>query len=595
MPEGTNRLEPGPDKTTRPKAGIPPEQTIWSAVPAWPPDLFAVTAAIINQAGLYSLPRFTTQADPDYVFTQERLDQIKDLGERWGRFPDRHNPQQRQEFKAGDLKELSRLWLCLLNGTGIDDRTHAGRAWQNAAIELMVIADTASRGMGFISKIKPFRPFAELVVDEHIAYLDKGPDRQSPELPHIPYSICKMVHPSEVCVQPKTRTPQTGCTLRSFSHHLALLPPALEVATTWSLPQGLERSGQQEELRPLNLLLVPFPFHVTASCFVPRGHVYGEPGTLENEPLKKRQRFFGVNQEWLTKWEKNGRRRRKVKVTGEDLEELLVPLIDEARKETSDLDGLILPELALDHALAEELKELLYRDKRLQFFVSGIHDARDGIRNSVFGSLFAHSQGKSYQWTQSKHHRWKLDDHQICRYHLGERLYPKEDWWEEINIEQRACAFWVYRHGASLVTLVCEDLARIDPVQEVIRAVGPNLVITLLMDGPQKEERWSARYATVLADDPGSAVLALTSRGLMKRSVMPGDQEPSEIALWKGGEGKIRLLKLPRDSHALLVTLSTASETHFTLDGRSDEGNTSSLYLSAVHAIKHPNLPEWAC
>jgi len=72
------------------------------------------------------------------------------------------------------------------------------------------------------------------------------------------------------------------------------------------------------------------------------------------------------------------------------------------------------------------------------------------------------------------------------------------------------CTFYVFRYGMSMATLICEDLARIDPVQTVIRAIGPNLVIALLMDGPQWQRRWSGRYATVLADDPGSAVLSVT-------------------------------------------------------------------------------------
>ena len=53
--------------------------------------------------------------------------------------------------------------------------------------------------------------------------------------------------------------------------------------------------------------------------------------------------------------------------------------------------------------------------------------------------------------------------------------------------------------------LICEDLARQDPAADLIRAVGPNLVIALLMDGPQLNGRWPARYASVLAEDPGSS------------------------------------------------------------------------------------------
>jgi hypothetical protein len=61
--------------------------------------------------------------------------------------------------------------------------------------------------------------------------------------------------------------------------------------------------------------------------------------------------------------------------------------------------------------------------------------------------------------------------------------------------------------GITLVSLVCEDLARLDEVADLLRAIGPTLVVTTLLDGPQLASRWTARYASVLADDPGFAVV----------------------------------------------------------------------------------------
>jgi hypothetical protein len=66
--------------------------------------------------------------------------------------------------------------------------------------------------------------------------------------------------------------------------------------------------------------------------------------------------------------------------------------------------------------------------------------------------------------------------------------------------------------------LICEDLARQDPAAELVRAVGPNLLVALLMDGPQLANRWPARYAAVLAEDPGTSILTLTSLGMVERS-----------------------------------------------------------------------------
>src|SRR5689334_3759654 len=51
---------------------------------------------------------------------------------------------------------------------------------------------------------------------------------------------------------------------------------------------------------------------------------------------------------------------------------------------------------------------------------------------------------------------------------------------------------------------VCQDLAAIDDVAELVRSVGPTVIYTPLLDGPQLSSRRSARYASVLAEDRGT-------------------------------------------------------------------------------------------
>lgn len=242
------------------------------------------------------------------------------------------------------------------------------------------------------------------------------------------------------------------------------------------------------------------------------------------------------------------------------------------------------------------ISKVLAAKTKLELFISGLvapgRKRTDLPKNKVYTSIF-YRNNVFVDWLQSKHHRWRLDRDQIRRYHLGDSLNPKEVWWEKIELEPRTCYFYVFRHGACLAALVCEDLARIDPVQATVRSVGPNLMVVLLMDGPQLERRWPGKYAAVLADDPGSAVLTLTSLGMVRRSIMPGDEEPREIALWKEPDGFARELKLPRGSHALLLTLSQSKEENFSLDGRSDKGSTARLSLSGVHAITHPDPEAW--
>lgn len=549
--------------------------------PIWPPDLFAATATLANLSGCYCGPRYTRFSRNSSDFFDDRRTMIDDVAGSW-----------RNGFRTDASKpkaQIQEMWEQLLDkqcGEVHDDKHPFYSTWCDAVMTLLIIADEASKGIGFIPKIEHL-PLADLVFAEHLKLLLK----RSPErvLKHLPRSICRMVPPEEACVQPKSRTAQVGCTLRSLSHHLALLPPAGEVVTTWSFAVS-KRDLDEDHASPLNLLIVPFPYQIDGSCFVPSSALPMPPKDPSGPPTKKKWRFFGLEQRWLRSASRN--------LTGREISAFLVDLVHEAERDVGSVDGIIMPELALNEPLAAQAAKLLARETKLELFFSGIAGkTQDGLPvNSAFGSLYSRDNRKKAltTWKQSKHHRWMLDRSQICRYHLGDRLNPESVWWEEIAIGRRQCGFWVIRGIASLTTLICEDLARIDPVQTIIRSVGPSLVVALLMDGPQWEKRWGGRYATVLADDPGSAVLVVTSLGLVRRSTMPGEPEHRDIALWKGAEGETRELKLPRGHHALLLTLSPVWKTNYTLDGRSDEGTTLAFSLSGVRPIKHRACPTWA-
>src|SRR5262249_57858169 len=104
---------------------------------------------------------------------------------------------------------------------------------------------------------------------------------------------------------------------------------------------------------------------------------------------------------------------------------------------------------------------------------------------------------------------------------------------EAMEVPRRKVHFVELGDEIALVSLVCEDLAQIDGVAEVVRSVGPTVVFTPLLDGPQLGSRWAARYASVLADDPGSAVLTLTSFGMVQRSRPARRDASAVVALWK--------------------------------------------------------------
>ncbi len=187
---------------------------------------------------------------------------------------------------------------------------------------------------------------------------------------------------------------------------------------------------------------------------------------------------------------------------------------------------------------------------------------------------------------QNKHHRWRLDRSQIVQYGLGGQLDPGRFWWEHTMTEARNVAFVSLLPWLSVCALVCEDLARQEPVARLVRTVGPNLVIALLMDGPQLSSRWSSRYATVLADDPGSSVLTLTSVGMAELSRPPGVAPARTIGLWKDAKsGAARQIDLPSGAEGIVLNLARQLDEEWSADGRSDGGAAGYPILGGIHPV----------
>jgi hypothetical protein len=480
-------------------------------------------------------------------------------------------------------QELEDLWTA-----PIDDHGKEAEAWKKIVFRLLAIADEACAGIGF-----PFPPSESRQPDygesaakrvgttsiQFLVYTDYSvwEERRKTDrtaiggdlLPNLPHSLCMWVPPEVLCVQPKTSTPTVGCTLRSLTHHLALLPSIANVTTHWHVA-----NKRGEELHAFNLLVVPFPYSIPGKSFSPLSG-----------------RFPGDSKDRAFKLDPNVWTRR---ATPEKFAKFLEGLIDAAEPELEPVHAIVLPETALPLDFADKVADILARKRGLDLFVTGVvtgagNDARNSAAIYRFvNGIVIHSS------FQSKHHRWGLNDGQIRRYHLGHVLDPHYKWWEQIDVSNRECYVMLFRAHATLSVLICEDLARYDPVLTVMNAIGPNLVIALLMDGPQLEHRWPGRYATVLADDPGSAVLTLTSLGMMTRSSMPADPQSREIALWKEPTGKAQPLRLPKGDHALLLTLTSRMVEQFTLDGRSDGRATVHFGLGAAHPVRHPDPPpDW--
>jgi hypothetical protein len=281
---------------------------------------------------------------------------------------------------------------------------------------------------------------------------------------------------------------------------------------------------------------------------------------------------------------------------GLDLE-LLDRVLVAARKEAGSVDVVLLPESAIRGDEIEGIETLLDRHG-VGSLISGVRErARErgklpgnwihlGVnpRLEKGGRLPGERGGEWFHLRQNKHHRWSLDESQIYQYHLGGVLHPSIRWWEAMEVPRRAIEF-VEVAELTLVSLVCEDLAQNDEIAGLIRSVGPTLVYALLLDGPQLTSRWAARYASGLADDPGSAVLTLTSFGMVQRSRPHAHQASRVIGLWKDPARGVREMPLETGAHGVLLTVCMDRATRRSADGRWPVDNGTYCFDVAVHQI----------
>jgi hypothetical protein len=274
-------------------------------------------------------------------------------------------------------------------------------------------------------------------------------------------------------------------------------------------------------------------------------------------------------------------------------------VIAAARDEVDSIDVVMLPESAVDESDVNDLEALLERCGVIML-ITGVRQrspqpgtfpgnwvhigVSPGLEKS--GSLPSSTGEQWFHVRQNKHNRWSLDEGQVYQYHLGGALYPHIRWWEAMNVPRRTIQFVELGDEIVLVSLVCEDLAQIDDVAEIIRSVGPTIVVTPLLDGPQLTSRWAARYASVLADDPGCAVGTLTSFGMVHRSRPHGRDATPVVGLWKDPVRGIREVPLEAGAQGVLLTLCGDRATRRCADGRMPVDNVTRWFDVAVHQVR---------
>lgn len=502
---------------------------------SWPPNSFVFTSVILEESGAY---RNVVDPPGDWPpsLNEHWADEINNEGETW----------RQTEFDNGGVfsekleKIFSMLIICEelpIHEIGDQD------CWElcKAILELHALADAACAGIGL-----PLDH--ESIQNGQVNTLDLPLHRKAFYLLFTRGSL-STVDVAQARILPKMRTPQVGISLRSLSHHLAFVRSEVDVKWSWQPITGIDF-----DLMSMNLLVIPWPYQVDATNFKV------DEGNLRN--LDRSQfGFFSYES--------------KKKIT----EKFLADLINKAIKKSGKIHGVVLPENALLESEITLFERVLLKFN-IGFYITGIRGKNKNYAR--IGGLLA---GQYFHFKQDKHHRWIIDEPQIYAYHLGSSFLPSRKYWENVKVEPRTINFICQNDWLSICTLICEDLARHDPVSQILRAVGPNLLIALLFDGPQLGNRWPGRYASVFADDPGSSILTVTSLGMAVRSKPPGKVESRVIALWKDSKNGTVEVSLGSNQNAAILTISARFKKEWTADGRSCEENSGLLELSSVETF----------
>lgn len=559
----------------------------WSNQPAWPPDVFAFTSVVLADSGAYRLV-MSPHSDASEHQWPPSLQHDSDEDDDYDDVP---RPRARGSTGGGDedpaelrrvrwyahLEQAAQAWRGWAesqerrrgtavggpsrgsatnredgptNGPGGVLEQLCNRIKRNfaapisilndpegwplcqALLELHALADVASAGFGVPGSCA--EPSIGMRARQSLLYRGTVSDFDT----------------DRIRVLPKLRTPQTGLTIRSLSHNLSI--DRSEVNVHWQTSTMLLPGEVAHEL---NLLIIPWPYQVHAEDFRMSGisDTVVDPrafGFFEYDP---KQRFDPAHN--------------------------LVRVVEAAEAQVGRVSAVVLPESALDEAEANAAEIAL--GDRVGFLLAGVRGLR---RNYAY--LGVRHPSSLARYCQDKHHRWRIDASQIAQYGLDKSLDSRRLWWEPMRVRPRQIHFVCANPWLCMTPLICEDLARPDPVADVIRAVGPNLVIALLMDGPQLSARWPGRYASVLADDPGSSILTVTSLGMALRSVPPGMTPRRTIALWKDPAEGAREIDLEPNAEAVVLTLAAEFVEEFTADGRSDHGAAVRLVLTNVQQIR---------
>ena len=337
-------------------------------------------------------------------------------------------------------------------------------------------------------------------------------------------------------VLPKVRTPPTG--RPAFSRYACVQGPGVNVR--WHKIPARHR-GRDLRSEYANLLLLLLPLQVRASDFQP---VEGSVQRLTKDPYG----FFEF-----------------APAEGLDLD-LLDRVLLAARQEAGSVDVVMLPESAVEERDLDDLEAILDAHGVIML-QAGVREptgesgafpsnwlhigvtrhsrkaGRGAARGASRGSTFARTSTTAGPWMKPR----------LSSTTSGVLFTPT-------FAGGRQSPYPARRSSSSNSPTSCWP-PRVRGLRAARRSSqssfgrSPTSILVGLLDGPQLTSRWSARYASVLADDPGSAVLTLTSFGMVQRSRPQGRDASRVIALWKDPTRGVREIPLDAGAQGVLLTV----------------------------------------
>lgn len=340
----------------------------------------------------------------------------------------------------------------------------------------------------------------------------------------------------------KSLVPQSGLTINNLCQNLTYLKPSVAPEIVYSFN---EKNGFDADC--YNVLFIPWPYDINDESFK----------RAEIKPVGTDDYFDFFTYE-------------PEEPILSELIKIVRAAIISALQRAGSVDLIVFPECALSLKTFNKLKVSIFKhfEKDSPSILSGIYGKNDEGKGINQACLAFIGPDDTYDTIyQNKHHRWYLDKNQIRAYNLAAKLDPGKKWWENINVARRNLAVLTTPDGIKLCPLVCEDLARQEPVAQAVRSIGPNFVVSLLLDGPQLKARWPGKYAAVLSDDPGSSVLTVTPLGMTLKSTGLGDPPSRIVALWSEQGKSAEEIKLEDNGIAIVLELQIVKTHNWSIDG----------------------------